>query len=191
MAGGGTRVIGLRCIRQRAALVDFADGIVEEPTRASVERHLSACRHCAETVLALREVPAELGRRIRSAPDERFWAEQLRRIGAAIDRGVVPDVAARPAIRRRTLTFWPALPALAAAAGLLAVLGRSWIPAPAPQIVALPVVAGTFDESLAAFVDEPATVATVDTASLEDATIAGIDESLRDTLVGYSDGNLI
>jgi hypothetical protein len=31
----------------------------------------------------------------------------------------------------------------------------------------------------------------VDVASLDDTTLAGMDESLEDTLAGYSDGNLI
>ena len=183
-------MIGLRCARLRAALVDFADGNLEDPARVSVERHVSACPDCAETVLALREVPAELGRRVRAAPEERFWAAQRRGIAGAIDRGVRTDVAMDPAIRRPTVVFWRAVPALAAAA-LIAVLAGDWMSAPAPQIAARPVASGTSDESLAAFVEEPATVASVDVASLEDTTLASMDESFEDTLAGYSDGNLI
>jgi anti-sigma factor RsiW len=183
-------VIGLRCARLRAALVDFADGSLEDPERVRVERHVSACPDCAETVLALREVPAELGRRVRAAPDERFWAAQRRGIADAIDRGVRTDVVTHPAIRRPTLVFWRAVPALAAAA-LIAVLARNWMTTPAPQIAARPAVSVTSDESIAAFVEEPATVASVDVASLEDTTLAGMDESFEDTLAGYSDGNLI
>jgi len=183
-------VIGLQCVRLRAALVDFADGSLEDPARVRVERHVSACPHCAETVLALREVPAELGRRVRPAPEERFWATQRRGIAAAIDRGVRTDVVTRPAIRRPTVVFWRAVPALAATA-LIAVLARNWLTTPAPQVAARPAVSVPSDDSIASFVEEPATVASVDVASLDDTTLAGMDESFEDTLAGYSDGNLI
>ncbi len=199
-------MIGLQCARWRAALVDFADGRLEEPARASVERHLSRCADCAQTVLALREVPAELVRRVRPAPDERFWKEQRRRIGEAIDRGKTID--SRPEVRairemremrwmRPSATaWWRIASALAAAAAVFVVLARGLTSAPElPARIAAapttPAVRNASNESLAMFVDEPAVVAPVDVASADDSTLAGLDESLEDTLAGYSDGHLI
>ena len=205
-------MIALRCARLRAALVDFADGRLEEPTRGRVERHVARCADCAETVLALREAPAKLARRARANHDERFWAEQRRRIADAIDRaGAVGELAALPigvatgaprAASRRGFSWQATFPALATAATLLLVVARDRTPsspAAAPTVAAAPVAAARApatetapsDESLVAFLDEPSPLASPEGESLEDSIIAGIDESLGDTLAGYSDGSLI
>ena len=187
-------MIGLQCARLRAALVDFADGSLEEPERASMERHVSRCADCAEAVLALREVPAELARRVRPAPDERFFSEQRRSIGEAIDRGVVVAVPSRPTRRPRPAAWWRAAPALAAAAALFLVLERTPTTAPEPParpVAAVPARHARPGESLTAFVEEPSPLASVDVTSVDESTFASLDESLEDSFAGYSDGHLI
>ena len=187
-------MIGLQCARLRAALVDFADGSLEEPERASMERHVSRCADCADTVLALREVPDELARRVRPAPDERFFSEQRRRIGEAIDRGVIVDVRSRPTRRPRPAAWWRLAPALAAAAALFLVLERSPTTAPEPSAqtsAAVPAQHARSGESLAAFVEEPSPLTSVDVTSVDESSLASLDESLEDSFAGYSDGHLI
>jgi anti-sigma factor RsiW len=209
---------GLRCMWLRAAIVDFADGMLDEPARARVERHVSKCSDCADAVLALRETPAELTRLARTAHDEQFWVEQRRRIAEAIERGSVAQrfsVSRRPGggsrhgpstgsgRSPRAAIWWRAVPALGAAAVVALVIGRSRVSTttPAPLSVAsvpaesAPAAAAassvTAEDTLTAFVEEPAALASIDVASLDETTAAGIDESLGESLAGYADGNLI
>jgi anti-sigma factor RsiW len=102
------------CHRLRAALVDFADGSIDERAGASVERHLAQCDDCSAAVLELREVPTDLRRRLAAEPPEEFWTEQRASILHAVD-GLAPASAPPPA-RERKFVRWTALGSLAAAA---------------------------------------------------------------------------
>jgi Putative zinc-finger len=88
-----------RCSRLRPGLVDFAAGILAEPSRARIERHLSTCARCAEAVVDLREVPGEIRRLAPAEPSEEFWAHQRRAILDTID--------GQPLAVKRAAAAWP------------------------------------------------------------------------------------
>src|SRR5882724_4675911 len=121
------------CYRHRAAIVDFAAGELDEPARTNVERHLSACPTCSAAVLELREVPAELHRRLAVEPSEAFWAQQRESILGAVERSMAtratramrPPVPA-PRSRRRPLAAALRFGSLAAAAAAALIFVRTW-----------------------------------------------------------------
>jgi len=111
------------CYRLRAAIVDFAEGDLEERARTSVERHLAACPACSAAVLELREVPAELRRRLGNEPSEAFFAAQRDAILRAVDRSVSLP-APRP--QRSRLSLAIRFGSLAAAAAAAFVFVSTW-----------------------------------------------------------------
>jgi anti-sigma factor RsiW len=176
--------VRVRCFLLRPTLVSFADGMLPEPARSDVERHLAGCSGCTEDVVALREVPALLRRRTAPAPDERFWARQRESIARAVQAAPAPRAAARGGELR-----W-LVPAAAAAALLLVV--RLWrptesvVPATAP-VTAVP--AG--EETMVTAMDEPGPVVPEDVPTLDETTIANLGESLDEEIGGLSDAGLI
>jgi anti-sigma factor RsiW len=165
-------------------------GTLGDRRRRAVERHVAGCANCAESVLALREIPAELARRSRPEPGEEFWARQRGRIMQVIESGP-------PLPARRTLTVarpsqaWRLLPALAVAAVTLFVIVE-WLPSPSTgkseSRRALETVVPAPDDSVTALVDEPWPTVPDDVASVDDTTLA---ESLAQELGGANEGNLI
>jgi anti-sigma factor RsiW len=174
----------VRCFLLRPTLVSFADGTLTEPARSDVERHLADCPQCTEDVVALREIPAVLRRRTAPAPDERFWVRQRDSIIRAVRATPPPRAATREAHLR-----W-LVPAAAAAALLLVV--RLWRPTdavtPATTLVAS---APTGDETIATLVNEPSSVVLEDLATLDDATLANLGDSLDEEIGGLSEAGLI
>jgi len=120
------------CHRLRSALVDFADGSIDERTRDRVERHLADCTECSSAVLDLREVPTDLRRRLAAEPGEAFWTAQRVSILRAIERA--SPGGAEPREPRRKMVRWTALGSLAAAAAAAFVFVRIGS-APAPSSV--------------------------------------------------------
>lgn len=111
-----------QCRRLAAALVDYAEGTVDDSRRSRVERHLATCVDCAAAVSALREVPQALRALPEPAQDAEVLLAQRARIRAAIEAAPPPHATRL----RRWLGdgwTWPAwrLPATALASGLLSV----------------------------------------------------------------------
>lgn len=115
-----------RCVRLRPRLVEFADGTLAESGRPRIERHLTACPRCAETVLDLREVPAEIRRLAAPEPSEEFWIRQRRAILEAIEKRPVGIREMVPAGPRALL--WGTSVALAASLALVLFLSQSSAP---------------------------------------------------------------
>ena len=176
--------VRVRCFRLRPTLVSFADGTLPEPARGDVERHLAGCSGCTDDVVALREIPAVLRRRMAPAPDEEFWARQRESIGHAVQTAPPPHVAARGAH-----LGWLA-PAAAAAALLLVV--RLWHPTESVIPVTAPVPApAAGEETMATLMDEPGRVAPEDLPTLDEATMANLGDSIDEEIGGLSDAGLI
>ncbi len=127
------------CHRLRPDLVDFAEGTLAESRRTTVERHVGSCPECADSVLALREVPARLRRMASAEPSAEFWARQRASILDAIE--YVPVSAAPIALRGTRTRAWKT--GFAIAASLTAVVATSqWWSAGTPSPATLrPVVA--------------------------------------------------
>jgi len=184
--------MSIRCFLLRSELVDFASGALGDPRGPIVERHVAACPHCAESVLALREVPAELERRGRPEPGEDFWARQRAQIMQVIEAGP-PLPVRRPTIARSPSPAWRMMPALAAAAVALFLVVH-WLPSPRekPQgptaTTATEVAPSATDDSLTALVDEPWPTVPEDVASVDDTTLA---ESMAEELGGINEASLI
>jgi len=122
------------CYRLRAAIVDFAEGDLEEPSRTTVERHLAGCPSCSAAVLELREVPAEVRRRLAFEPGEAFWTKQRDAILRAVEGLSTGDVG--PPSRRRAVVVSTALGGLAAAAASVLILVHTWSSPPVAITVA-------------------------------------------------------
>src|SRR5882724_9247977 len=112
------------CYRHRAAIVDFAAGELDEPARTNVERHLSACPSCSAAVLELREVPAELRRRLAVEPSAAFWTKQREAILQAVERSTT--AAPAPRSRRRAIAAALRYGSLAAAAAAALIFIGTW-----------------------------------------------------------------
>jgi len=170
------------CYRLRAAIVDFADGALEEPARASVERHLADCSACSLAVLELREVPAELRRRLATEPSEAFFAAQRDAILRAVERSAplpVPAAAERDSRLALAVRFG----SLAAAAAAAFVFVSTWStpPAEVTQVVkrqpTLAVEQAPVDDSATTSIDE---VATTDPWSTDEGSLLGLADELLD-----------
>ncbi len=185
--------MSVRCLFLRSELVDFASGVLADPRGAVVERHVAACPRCAESVLALREVPAELARRGRPEPGEDFWVRQRAQIMQVIEAG--PPVAARrPTIAARPSPAWRFIPALAAA-GIALFLVADWLPRSGgekPQgevaVKAIDAPPSVADDSMTALVEEPWPTVPEDVSAVDDTTLA---ESMAEELDGISEASLI
>jgi anti-sigma factor RsiW len=184
--------MSVRCFLLRSELVDFASGALGDPRGAIVERHVASCPHCAESVLALREVPAALARRGRPQPGEDFWVRQRAQIMQVIEAGP-PLPARRPTMAPIPSPAWRLVPALAAAAVAL-FLVVNWLPSMGerPQgstaRTATEVAPSATDDSLTALVDEPWPTVPEDVASADDTTLA---ESMAEELGGINEASLI
>jgi hypothetical protein len=97
-----------RCRRLAARLVDFADGTLDSPAQAHVERHVARCQRCAGVVAALRAAP-DIIARADIDPGEAFWRHQR--------RGIMRTIRTQPAATRRARR----VPAFAWQTGLVAV----------------------------------------------------------------------
>jgi anti-sigma factor RsiW len=183
MIGVG-KPVRMRCFLLRPTLVSFADGTLPEPARSDVERHLADCSPCTEDVVALREIPALLRRRSAPAPDEKFWTRQRESIVRAVRAAPPPRAAAQEAHLR-----W-LVPAAAAAALLLVV--RLWHPTDPVTSATAPVASAPVgDETIATLVNEPGPVVPEDLATLDDATLANLGDSLEEEIGGLSEAGLI
>jgi len=183
MIGVG-KPVRLRCFLLRPTLVSFADGTLAEPAQSDVERHLAGCSQCTEDVVALREIPAVLRRRTTPAPEEKFWLHQRESIARAVRATPPPRAAARGAHLR-----WLA-PAAAAAAMVLMV--RLWRPADSAAPVTAPVAsAPARDDMIATLVDDPGSVVPEDLATLDEAAMANLGDSLDEEIGGLSEAGLI
>jgi|ERR1051326_7625936 anti-sigma factor RsiW len=188
----------IRCFLLESELVDFATGTLEDRRSRAVERHIAGCVHCSESVLALREIPAELARRGRPEPGEEFWARQRDRIMQVIEAGP-PVPARRPIAVRKPSAAWRMVPAVAAAAVAVFALVE-WLPSSTAkkqsgesvtlnaERPAVESVATSADDSVTALVDEPWPTVPEDVASADDTTLA---ESLARELDAANDGGLI
>lgn len=100
-------------------LNDFADGELEESSRAAVEEHIAGCPECASAVSALKDLLAGASALPASIdPPTRLWQ-------AVRDRTVVPR-------RSRARIYWELRAPLAAAAAILVVAASAitwWIAA--------------------------------------------------------------
>jgi anti-sigma factor RsiW len=176
--------VRMRCFLLRSTLVSFADGTLPEPARSDVERHLANCSPCTEDVVALREIPAVLRRRTAPTPDEKFWARQRESIVRAVGAAPPPRATAR-GVHLRWL-----VPATAAAALLLVV--RLWHPTDSVTRATAPVAsARAGDETIATLVNEPGLMVPEDLATLDDATLASLGNSLDEEIGGLSEAGLI
>ncbi|HUI25565.1 MAG TPA: zf-HC2 domain-containing protein [Candidatus Kryptonia bacterium] len=118
------------CRRLAPRLVDFAEGALDMPARARVERHVETCARCTEALAALRDVPDAL-RDSAVTRSEDFWQQQRQDIMRAI-RHQAPKASPRP-LRPPAAAWRGGLVAVATA--LLAVAGyrvllRSHAPLP-------------------------------------------------------------
>jgi anti-sigma factor RsiW len=181
-------MISWRCWRLRPGLVDFAEGALAEPARARIERHLSTCARCAEAVLALREVPAEIRRRAPAEPPEEFWVRQRGAVLEAIDgRGRLLDVErATPAWPSRTVR-WGAPVAVAASLAVALLASRWWTstagepqPAGGAAVGAATTVARAEPPSRRAESSEQIPTLTDDGLFLEDTSLLGLADQLDD-----------
>jgi anti-sigma factor RsiW len=171
-----------QCRRWRSALVDFAGGVLSEPDRDAVEQHLARCADCADTVIALREIPAELGPTI-GEPGEEFWRHQRDEILRAVRRPAAQAISRRRSFGGRRVVTWAA-PALAALAASLALLVGPRREAPVAPLAAP--AAPAVEESLASLAEEP--VLEVDELWSDESDPVGFADALADELGEAAEG---
>jgi anti-sigma factor RsiW len=128
---------------QDLPLADFVDGEIDEPTRASIERHLATCPTCPQLVADLRTVRAAAFTLDRRQPP----ADLLNRIRTRLP--AEPEAPARLLLWPTTRTAWGVWLAAAAALILTTIVGV-W---PLLQSSATPPDPGTAPADAAALVD--------------------------------------
>jgi Putative zinc-finger len=190
-------MISWRCSRLRPGLVDFAAGTLAEPARARIERHLSICARCAEVVVGLREVPAEIRRLAPAEPSEEFWARQRRAILDTIDGQPVAVKRAAAVWPPRTL-LWGTPVALAASLAVALFASRWWTPTVgAPQAASGPAVqAATTVAHVASATSRLASWDEISTMNdnvlfLEDTSLLGLADQIGDESGEVSEDDLI
>jgi anti-sigma factor RsiW len=180
------------CHRLRAALVDFADGSIDERGRVGVERHLAECDDCSAAVLELREVPTDLRRRLANEPRAEFWTEQRAAILRAIDD--LPPASAPSPARERKLVRWTTLGSLAAAAAAAFVfvhLASAPVPSsvpPAPKAANVTVQTVDAGESTASAL---VAAATSDPWAADEGSLLSLADELESQALETSEDGLI
>ena len=188
------------CHRLRGAIVDFADGALDDRSRMEVERHVSTCASCAAAVLELREIPAEVRRRLAHEPGEAFWTQQREAILRAVERAEPAarrESARRPAAVRRDVrwgTRWGGrVGTLAAAAVAIWVVVGSLSPTShdVAQVAKSPATSVTSTAEVAGDGADYEELDTSDPWSVDEGSLLSLAEELGDTDVDDSGDELI
>ena len=125
------------CDELRELLAAYADGELDETTRARVRAHLVGCPDCRRDLAGLERVDAMFRAAAVPEPAEAAWD----RVSAALDRTLAASSPAPVRRERRGVFGWWLVPAgaLAAAAILMAVFLMAPKPVPPDQVTDLEV----------------------------------------------------
>jgi len=183
------------CYRLRAAVVDFADGALDDRSRDRVERHLTVCPSCAATVLELREVPAELRNRLSAEPSEEFWTRQRKAIMAAVDSAEARAPHA-PVIRSRLANRPWHLAGSVAAAAAVATIAVGWWSMTPPGATQLAKVQATPQASVTESADDSSTtgleaVVNADPWAADEGSLLSLADQVGEDVGEASEDSLI